>query len=97
MDIVSQFKKGWQTSEFWVMLVSLLTPIIALITGYDVDTEGAVYMIGLIFGGVGYATNRTWLKRARVNAVAGAGDVVTIPPDMGDGDANVGPDGAPLV
>lgn len=25
------------------------------------------------------------------------GDVVTIPPDMGDGDANVGPDGAPLV
>lgn len=77
MNIIDQFKKGWATSEFWVSLVAIATPIVALVSSYDLDAEGAATMIGLVFGAVGYATNRTWLKRKRIEAV-----IATPPPAL---------------
>lgn len=98
MDIVSQFKKGWSTSEFWVLAVTTIVPLIASLAGYDFDTEGAVAAVGAIFGGLGYATNRTWLKRKRVDglaAVAAAGPVddelPDLAPDVGQTDPAVIP------
>lgn len=69
MNIAEQFKKGWYTSEFWIGLVTMGAPIVAALTGYDFDTEGAVAVIGGVFSGATYIASRTWLKRARLQAV----------------------------
>ena len=69
MNIVDQFKKGYKTSEFWVGLITLLGPPIAVFSGYKFDVEGAVTVIGSVFAAITYIGSRTWLKRKRIDAV----------------------------
>lgn len=69
MDITQEFKKGYKTSEFWVTVVAVLAPPIALFSGYDLDVEGVTTLIGSIFSAIAYAGSRTWLKRKRIDGV----------------------------
>lgn len=87
MDITEQFKKGWKTSEFWVGLITTLAPLVAVLSGYEFDTEGAVTVIGSVFAAASYIGSRTWLKRKRIEAV------VFAPPE---GFPNVEPDALPV-
>jgi hypothetical protein len=71
MDIVDEFKKGYRTSEFWIVAVTAVAPVVTLVLGVELDVEQVVMMIGSIFGAIGWATNRTFLKRKRIEAVSG--------------------------
>lgn len=67
MDITTEFKKGYKTSEFWVTIAAVLAPPIALFTGYELDIEGVTTLLGSVFGAITYAGSRTWLKRKRID------------------------------
>lgn len=66
-EVVSQFKKGYRTSEAW-----LTAATIGLIAGDEIfdwglDVQGILGMASVV---VTYVFGRTWLKRKRVEAVA---------------------------
>ena len=70
MSIVDQFKKGWKTSEFWVGILLVVAPLVTVLTGVEIDTEGLTAFITSAVTGVTYIAGRTWLKTRRVDAVA---------------------------
>jgi hypothetical protein len=71
--LVSEFKSGIHTSEFYVSGIALLIPVIAYgaqLFGYHVNTaELSASLAGLV-PAVGYVVGRSWLKKSRVTAVA---------------------------
>lgn len=73
MDIASQFKKGYKTTEFWVGAIPSAVAGIAVIAklfGVDVDeTALTAALVGFI-PGTGYVLGRSWLKKSRVEAMA---------------------------
>jgi hypothetical protein len=72
-DIVSQFKKGYRTTEFWQSLIPTLLPVLtfgAALFGFDVDGELLVASLGGLVPNLAYIGGRTWLKRKRLDTVA---------------------------
>lgn len=69
-----QFKKGYKTTEFWQSTVATLLPVgafAAAIFGVEVDTELLAMSLTGLIPNVGYIFSRTWLKRKRVDGMAG--------------------------
>jgi hypothetical protein len=72
-DIVSQFKKGYRTTEFWQSLIPTLIPVLtfgAALFGFDVDGDLLMASLGGLVPNLAYIGGRTWLKRKRLDTVA---------------------------
>lgn len=70
MDITTEFKKGYRTSEFWKSAIATLIPVFAFgaaLFGYDVDTNVLLTSLGGLVPNVSYILGRTWLKRKRID------------------------------
>lgn len=70
MDITTEFKKGYRTSEFWKSAIATLIPVFtfgAALFGYDVDTNLLLTSLGGLVPNVSYILGRTWLKRKRID------------------------------
>lgn len=65
---MTELKKGYKTSEFWVAIVGQLAGLMTLLTGLDVSpqAEGAVRAIGgaiVAVVALGYAISRGLAKK----------------------------------
>ncbi len=72
MDVVSEFKKGYRTTEFWKSFIGDVIPVFAFgaaLFGFDVDTEVLLASLGGLVPNVSYILGRTWLKRKRLDSV----------------------------
>ena len=72
-DIISEFKKGYRTTEFWQAQIANLLPLgtfAAALFGFDVDTELLLASLGGLIPNLSYIFGRTWLKRKRLDAVS---------------------------
>lgn len=67
MDLTSQFKKGYKTSEFWLTIIGAVIVIVNTTTGLDLDGESILGMLGAI---AAYVASRSYLKGHRVEALA---------------------------
>lgn len=79
MDIVDQFKKGYQTSEFWLSVIPSgigAAAVLAPFFGYDIDSAQLTAAVAGFVPGVTYIFGRTWLKRKRVEAVVAVAPAV---------------------
>lgn len=99
MDPITQvsnlFKAGYKTTEFWLVLVAGVWNAIVQVwqPGHSWQSQAPA----LIFAGVTavYALARTWIKTARVSAIAViTGAVNGAAGAAGAGDAGTGPTGS---
>ena len=73
-SLPSEFKKGWRTSEFWVASITGVIPVagfVAAAAGVDIDTAGLMATVPMIAPSIAYIFGRGWLKRKRVEGMAG--------------------------
>lgn len=79
-DVVSQFKKGYKTTEFWVAALSAAIPAgawLAHLFGYDVETEELLAASIGLAPGLGYILQRGWVKKQRNVTVAQVASGIT--------------------
>lgn len=67
-SVLSQFKKGFKTTEFWASVVTTVI-IVASDKVFGVKLSGE-QVIGLAGSAMTYIASRTWLKTQRLRAIS---------------------------
>lgn len=70
-DILSAFKEGIKTSEFWLAFLVAAFTAAQQAWRPDLPWQAQVSTVGMAVVAAAYAFSRTWLKRKRLDALEG--------------------------
>ena len=56
-------RPGWQTTEFYLTILTVLSPLLAFKFGVKIDNESLAPVLASIISGIVYVAGRTWLKK----------------------------------